>query len=95
MEKATAPSSTISIYEERISGHLELLSTMGQDFATSLDIDETLRHGLERITDYVGAEMAENMERVLGRGMKILGTFNQHMPNNWKLYMENVLTIQA
>lgn len=29
---------------------------MGQDFATSLDIDETLRQGLKRITDYVGAE---------------------------------------
>ena len=41
-------------------------------------------------TDYIGAGMAENMERVLGRGMKILGTFSQHMPNNWKLYMENV-----
>lgn len=41
---------------ESISGHLELLSDMGQDFATSLDIDETLRHGLQRIADYVGAE---------------------------------------
>ncbi|MBT4219260.1 MAG: GAF domain-containing protein, partial [Rhodospirillaceae bacterium] len=42
--------------KESISGHLELLSDMGQDFATSLDIDETLRHGLQRIADYVGAE---------------------------------------
>ncbi|NQV46168.1 MAG: SpoIIE family protein phosphatase [Rhodospirillaceae bacterium] len=40
----------------RISGHLELLSDMGQDFATSFDIDVTLSHGLERITNYVGAE---------------------------------------
>ncbi|MHA1598809.1 MAG: SpoIIE family protein phosphatase [Alphaproteobacteria bacterium] len=42
--------------QDSISGHLELLSDMSQDFATSLDIDETLRHGLERIADYVGAE---------------------------------------
>jgi len=56
MEKATAQTSVLSIYEERISGHLELLSSMGQDFATSLDIDETLRQGLKQITDYVGAE---------------------------------------
>ena len=56
MEKATAQTSVLSVYEERISGHLELLSSMGQDFATSLDIDETLRQGLKQITDYVGAE---------------------------------------
>jgi anthranilate 1,2-dioxygenase large subunit/terephthalate 1,2-dioxygenase oxygenase component alpha subunit len=40
--------------------------------------------------EHIGDEMAENMQRVLGRGMKILGTYSQHMPNNWKLYMENV-----
>ena len=40
--------------------------------------------------DYIGEEMAENMRRVLGRGMKILGVYTQYMPNNWKLYMENV-----
>lgn len=56
MEKSTARSSAVSDYEERITGHLELLSSMGQDFATSLDIEETLRQGLQRITDYVGAE---------------------------------------
>jgi sigma-B regulation protein RsbU (phosphoserine phosphatase) len=56
MVKATAQTSAVSDYEERISGHLELLSSMGQDFATSRDIEETLRQGLERITNYVGAE---------------------------------------
>ncbi len=40
--------------------------------------------------DYIGAEMAENITRVLGREMQILGSFSQLMPNNWKLYMENV-----
>jgi transcriptional regulator with GAF, ATPase, and Fis domain len=55
MKKAEAQT-TLDIQEgERISGHLELLSSMGQDFATSLDIEETLLQGLKRITDYVGA----------------------------------------
>ncbi len=40
--------------------------------------------------DHIGSEMADNITRVLGREMRILGTFSQHMPNNWKLYMENV-----
>ncbi len=43
-------------HDPRIAGHLELLSSMGQDFAASLDIEATLRQGLKRITDYVGAE---------------------------------------
>ena len=42
------------------------------------------------LAEYLGAEMRENMDRVLGRGMRVLGTFSQYMPNNWKLYMENV-----
>jgi len=55
MKKAEAQT-TLDIQEgEHISGHLELLSSMGQDFATSLDIEETLLQGLKRITDYVGA----------------------------------------
>ncbi len=39
-----------------VSGGLELLSEMGQDFATSLDINATLLKGIQRITEYVGAE---------------------------------------
>ena len=39
---------------------------------------------------FLGEEMCANIDRVLGRRMTILGTFNQYMPNNWKLYMENV-----
>lgn len=42
------------------------------------------------LPDYLGAEMCENIDRVLGRGMRVLGTYSQYMPNNWKLYMENV-----
>lgn len=39
---------------------------------------------------FLGHEMLENMERVVGRDMELLGTYTQYMPNNWKLYMENV-----
>lgn len=42
------------------------------------------------LPDFLGEEMRENMDRVLGRGIKLLGTYSQYMPNNWKLYMENV-----
>ena len=42
------------------------------------------------LADYLGAEMRDNMERVVGRSMTLLGTYSQYMPNNWKLYMENV-----
>lgn len=38
------------------AGSLELLAEMGQDFAASLDIGETLRHALARVTAYLGAE---------------------------------------
>jgi len=39
-----------------VSGGLVLLSDMGQDFAASRDIDAALLKGIQRITDYVGAE---------------------------------------
>lgn len=40
--------------------------------------------------EYLGPEMRANIERVLGRDISLLGTYSQFMPNNWKLYMENV-----
>ena len=40
------------------SEHLELLAEMGQDFASSLDIGETLERGLKRIAAYLDAEAA-------------------------------------
>ena len=42
------------------------------------------------LPEFLGAEMCENIDRVLGRGMVVLGTYSQYMANNWKLYMENV-----
>ncbi len=40
----------------QIYDHLELLSAMGQDFASSLDIEASLRRAIEHIADYVDAE---------------------------------------
>ena len=45
---------------------------------------------VEPLHDYLGAEMRDNLDRVVGRKMQLIGTHRQHMPNNWKLYMENV-----
>jgi phenylpropionate dioxygenase-like ring-hydroxylating dioxygenase large terminal subunit len=42
------------------------------------------------IEAYLGAEMCDNIDRVVGRDMVLLGTYSQYMTNNWKLYMENV-----
>lgn len=44
--------------EEEIGGYLELLAAIGQDFAMSLDIDDTLRLALGRILEYLDAEAA-------------------------------------
>lgn len=43
------------------------------------------------IEDYLGAEICSRIERVLGgRVPRVLGRFTQVLPNNWKLYVENV-----
>jgi len=43
------------------------------------------------IERYLGAEILARVERVLGgRQPVVLGRFTQVLPNNWKLYMENV-----
>jgi anthranilate 1,2-dioxygenase large subunit len=40
-------------------------------------------------TDYIGAELAANIDRVFPRPLKVLGYHSQILPNNWKLYAEN------
>ena len=50
----------------------------------------TFSEEVSPLFDYLGAEMRANLDRVVGRRMKLIGTHNQVMPNNWKLYMENV-----
>lgn len=43
------------------------------------------------IADYLGPQISSRIERVLGgRAPVVLGRFTQVLPNNWKLYMENV-----
>lgn len=43
------------------------------------------------LDEYLGPEVLSRIERVLGgRSPVILGRFTQSIPNNWKLYMENV-----
>jgi len=53
-------SATLTMVEQfdakGVAGGLELLSEMGQDFAASLDLDAALLKGIQRITEYVGAE---------------------------------------
>src|SRR6266849_3902336 len=43
------------------------------------------------IEDYLGEQILTRIERVLGgRHPVVIGRFTQVLPNNWKLYMENV-----
>jgi anthranilate 1,2-dioxygenase large subunit len=43
------------------------------------------------IEEYLGDDILSRIERVLGKRMPVvLGRFTQVLPNNWKLYMENV-----
>lgn len=43
------------------------------------------------LDEYLGDEIVERIERVLGgRTPVVIGRFQQRLPNNWKLYMENV-----
>jgi anthranilate 1,2-dioxygenase large subunit len=43
------------------------------------------------LEDYLGAQISARIERVLGgRAPVVLGRFTQALPNNWKLYIENV-----
>ena len=54
--KKPAPSSAELGGEGQIYDHLELLSVMGRDFASTLDIEASLKRAIEHITDYVDAE---------------------------------------
>jgi len=53
-----APETAVVEVRQEFSNYLELLAVVGQDFATSLDIDETIRLTLERIVNYLDAEAA-------------------------------------
>lgn len=42
------------------------------------------------IEEYLGDEICERIERVLHKPVKVIGRFTQALPNDWKLYAENV-----
>ena len=42
------------------------------------------------IEEYIGDEVLARIQRVLCKPLRILGRFSQALPNNWKLYFENV-----
>jgi phenylpropionate dioxygenase-like ring-hydroxylating dioxygenase large terminal subunit len=47
----------------------------------------------ERVSDletYIGPEILPRLKRVLVKPLKVLGSYTQVLPNNWKLYMDNV-----
>jgi anthranilate 1,2-dioxygenase large subunit/terephthalate 1,2-dioxygenase oxygenase component alpha subunit len=42
------------------------------------------------IEEYLGEEICSRIERVLHKPVQVIGRFTQALPNNWKLYVENV-----
>jgi anthranilate 1,2-dioxygenase large subunit/terephthalate 1,2-dioxygenase oxygenase component alpha subunit len=42
------------------------------------------------IEEYLGEEIASRIERVMHKPVQVIGRFKQMLPNNWKLYFENV-----
>jgi phenylpropionate dioxygenase-like ring-hydroxylating dioxygenase large terminal subunit len=50
----------------------------------------TLSDKVPSLEDYIGPEVLARMKRVLRKPLKLLGTYTQVLPNNWKLYMDNV-----
>jgi anthranilate 1,2-dioxygenase large subunit/terephthalate 1,2-dioxygenase oxygenase component alpha subunit len=42
------------------------------------------------IEEYLGEEVAGRIRRVLHKPLQVTGRFTQMLPNNWKLYFENV-----
>ena len=50
----------------------------------------TLSDETPPIEQYLGAEITGRVKRVLNRPIRVMGRFSQPLPNNWKLYMENV-----
>ena len=45
---------------------------------------------VDSIADSLGPEICERIERVLHKPVEVIGRFTQALPNNWKLYFENV-----
>jgi phenylpropionate dioxygenase-like ring-hydroxylating dioxygenase large terminal subunit len=51
----------------------------------------TLRNDTPDIETFIGTEVLAQMKRVIaGRRIEIIGRFTEVLPNNWKMYAENV-----
>src|SRR4029077_1502094 len=50
----------------------------------------TLSDDTPPIEEFIGAEVLGRLKRVLNRPIRVMGRFVQPLPNNWKLYVENV-----
>jgi anthranilate 1,2-dioxygenase large subunit/terephthalate 1,2-dioxygenase oxygenase component alpha subunit len=50
----------------------------------------TLSAQVPTLENYVGPEVLPRLKRVLVKPLKVLGAYTQVLPNNWKLYMDNV-----
>lgn len=45
---------------------------------------------VDPLEEYLGEDICARIERVMGRPVEVIGRFTQALPNNWKLYYENV-----
>ena len=50
----------------------------------------TLSDEAPALEDYIGPQILPRLKRVMIKPVKVLGTYTQVLPNNWKLYMDNV-----
>ncbi|HXW25494.1 MAG TPA: Rieske 2Fe-2S domain-containing protein [Xanthobacteraceae bacterium] len=50
----------------------------------------TLSADTPPLIEYLGVEIVARIRRVMRAPVKLLGGYSQVLPNNWKLYMENV-----
>jgi anthranilate 1,2-dioxygenase large subunit/terephthalate 1,2-dioxygenase oxygenase component alpha subunit len=45
---------------------------------------------VDPLEDYLGEDICARIQRVLNRPVEVIGRYTQDLPNNWKLYYENV-----
>ena len=50
----------------------------------------TLSSEVSSLKSYIGPEILPRIKRVMIKPLKVLGAYTQVLPNNWKLYMDNV-----
>jgi len=50
----------------------------------------TLSAATPSLETYLGAEIIQRIRRVMRAPVKVLGSYSQIVPSNWKLYLENV-----